>query len=774
MSKKYNKKINCILRNIIIVFIILFFNFNVYATSIGTEDSNSPEMPEIEAESKQNEEGTTIPGEETEDEKKAKEIDEKAAIGLNQTEDQDSGITMEDIEEKNYTIEDIVYNRVPIFDINVFSDTSAGVKIPDNSIEGILKKIVAIWYVSLRNVAFIILAILIIYTGMMMAISTIADEKATYKKRLIGWIKGIVILAFIHYIIYIVINLNQNIVNTIAQTSGKESQIYNTIKTRAMDTRLSIGFPATLLYLTLIIMWLRFIWTYIKRKFNVEFLIILAPLVVAKYTYELSSGKKSKILSNWFQRFTTAVFIQSIHALFYTIFVGTVLEISTDNLLGFVISLMVMNFMLSADKLFTSIFKFNFSGKDIDDLNRPFVPREDLNELFVTYSVAKRIIPNGVEAVKRTGYSVGADISKIYNNQMDKLDQKNGRDNRAIIRNKLNAPKDAIDDWALNRIKIKDKDYKNPITKSIGQTITSGKKAMRQRIILRKMSRQQGETKDFVKRTIKMKHKETKRRFTSNYKFIKDVAVGGVEAILAIPIGVNYGADSGLTVGVNATNNLIEAKELGSRDNKKKNLKYSYQLNDVIQSVETVYDETNKISEDVNNLSEEEKVKVKESIKKYNKLGMNKYEIANTIKNNQEFTQKSISEDKDIEKIIKTIEDKLPDNISEKEKKDIKNRAIDIIKENKRKSIEEENKQRDKEDESKYKYNNKNEKGNYSYNIDEIAEGINSAIIKHAFGDKNEEIGKSVEKISSANSKEVAKKDSFGKILDLNKFADTL
>ena len=435
---------------------------------------------------------------------------------------------------------------------------------------------------------------------------------------------------------------------------------------------------------------------------------------------------------------------------------------------------MVLNFMLSADKLFTSIFKFNFSGKDIDDLNRPFVPREDLSELFVTYSVAKRVIPNGVEAVKRTGYSVGADISKIYNNQMDKLDQKNGRDNRAILRNKLNAPKDAIDDWALNRIKIKDKDYKNPITKSIGQTITSGKKAMRQRIILRKMSRRPGETKDFVKRTIKMKHKETKRRFTSNYKFIKDVAVGGVEAILAIPIGVNYGVDTGLTVGVNATNNLIEAKELGSRDNKKKNLKYSYQLNDVIQSVETVYEETNKISEDVNNLSEEEKEKVKESIKEYNKLGMNKYEIAKTIKDNQEFTKKSILEDKDIEQIIKTVEDKLPDNTSEKEKKNIRDNAINIIKENKRKSIEEENKQRDKEDEYKYKYNNKNEKQKYSYNMDEIVEGINNAVIKFSFGEKYEEIGESVDKISSANSKEVAKKDSFGKILDLNKFADTL
>ena len=268
-------------------------------------------------------------------------------------------------------------------------------------------------------------------------------------------------------------------------------------------------------------------------------------------------------------------------------------------------------------------------------------------------------------------------------------------------------------------------------------------------------------------------------------------------AILAIPIGVNYGVDTGLTVGVKATNNLIEAIELGSRDNKKKNLKYSYQLNDVIQSVETVYEETDKISEDVNNLSEEEKGKVKESIKKYNKLGMNKYVIDETIKNNKEYTKDSILEDKDIEKIISKVEEKLPEDMSESEKKKIKDNAIDIIKENKRKSIEEENAQSDKEDESKYKYNNKenieekntqrdkkdeskyeynnkNEKQNYSYNIDEIAEGINSAIIQHSFGDKYEEIGKSIEKISSANSKEVAKKDSFGKILDLNKFADTL
>ena len=759
MSKKNTIKINYILINILITTIILFFNFNIYSYSINLTDSSHPETPEIEAESDQNDEGT-ISREESKEEKAAEEIDERAAKGLNQKEEQESEDTINETEEKNYTIEDIVYNRVPIFDINVFSDTSGGETIKDGTIESIVKKVVSIWYVSLRNVTFVVLAILIIYTGIMMAITTVADKKATYKRSLVGWIKGIVIAAFIHYIIYIAINLNQNIVNTIAQTSGKEAQIYNTIKTRALDTRLSIGFPATILYLTLLIMWLRFIWTYAKRKFNVEFLIILAPFVVAKYTYELSSGKKSKILSNWFQRFTTAVFIQSIHALFYTIFVGTVLEISTDNLLGFVISLMFLNFMLSADKIFTGIFKFNFSGKDIDDLNRPFKPREDLAAIFVTYSIAKRTVQNGASTVSKTGYALGTDISNLYNRGMDALDKKNGKDNRAIIRNKINAPKEAIEDFALNRTVIKDKEYKNPISKAIGKAVTSGKKAIRRRIILKKMSRNPGETKDFVKRTVKMKHKETKRKFTSNYKFIKDIALGGAEAVLAIPIGVNYGPDTGLTAGAYALNHINEAINLGSNENKKKNKEYTYQLNDVIESVETVYEETNNISEKVKELNEDEKDKVRNCIKEYNELGINKYEIEKILEKSQEYTEKSIIGDDNIEKIINTVEKQLPDNISEKEKEEIKNNAINNIQENKK------NNNGTKDD--------KTNKGNYSYNIDEIAEGINNAIIKYTFGEEYKDIGKSVEKISSVNSKEATKKNSFGKLIDINKFADTL
>ena len=692
------KKINLILLSITAAFVIIFSNFYVYA-----EDTDN----------------------ETETNKKIEsEISE--------------------YDDDIYSIESIVYNKVPFLDINVFSDTSAGVKMPDNSIESVLKRTVAIWYVLLRNVSFVIFAILLIYSGMMMSISTIAEEKANYKRRLIGWLKGLIAAAFIHYIIYIIINLNQNIVNTIAQTSGKELQIYNTIKTRAMDTRISIGIPATLLYLTLIIMWVRFLWTYIKRKFNVEFLIILAPLVVAKYSYELSGGKKSNILLNWFQRFTTAVFIQSIHALFYTIFVGTVLDLSTTNLAGFILSLMVLNFMLSADKLFTNIFKFNFSGKDIDDLNRPFKLKSDLNDIFITYSVAKRTIPAISTIASKTGRTISTEVSKDYNDIMDKLDKKNGKDNRAIIRNKLNTPKETAENWILNKINYTDKEHKNPI-----------KNKVRRIIILKKMSRKPGDVKQFTKKTVKMKNNETKRRFTSNYKFIKDVALGGAEAILAIPIGVNYGAEAGLTAGVYSIDNLMEATTLGSKDNKTKEKKYKKQMDEVVESVETVYEETNKVTEKVENLNKTEVEDVKNRIKIYSKLGMDKYKIKKEIQKDFDFTNNHQIEEKDIEKMIDKIENKLPDDMSEEEKSDIKNNAINTIKDNKKKSNEAEDKDN-------------------SYNTDEIVEGINDAIIQYSFGDKYKEIGKSIEKISSTNSKEVAKKNSFGTLIDINHLAETL
>ena len=102
-------------------------------------------------------------------------------------------------DEKIYTIEDIVYNRVPVFDINVFSNTAGGQDAEDNSVVSTIRKIVATWYVAIRNAVAVFLGILLIYTGIRMAIATVASDRAKYKEFLIGWLKSIIILFTINY-----------------------------------------------------------------------------------------------------------------------------------------------------------------------------------------------------------------------------------------------------------------------------------------------------------------------------------------------------------------------------------------------------------------------------------------------------------------------------------------------------------------------------------------------------------------------------------------------
>ena len=108
-----------------------------------------------------------------------------------------------------------------------------------------------------------------------------------------------------------------------------------------------------------------------------------------------------------------------------------------------------------------------------------------------------------------------------------------------------------------------------------------------------------------------MKHKTTIKKFKSNYKFIKDIALGGAEAILAIPLGVNYGADVGLTTGFKSLNNITDATKLGSKENKEKEKSHYKKIDDAVKSVETVHDETNKISDEINKLSEEDKKEIR-------------------------------------------------------------------------------------------------------------------------------------------------------------------
>ena len=130
--------------------------------------------------------------------------------------------------EGNITIESIVYNRVSLFDANIFNiDGQEKVEQPESSsitteqvndeekgylpnstesVEGslyegeitsndndtinVIRENIANWYYALRYLCIIGLLITLIYLGIRMALSSIGEQKAKYKQMCIAWVVG--------------------------------------------------------------------------------------------------------------------------------------------------------------------------------------------------------------------------------------------------------------------------------------------------------------------------------------------------------------------------------------------------------------------------------------------------------------------------------------------------------------------------------------------------------------------------------------------------------
>lgn len=124
--------------------------------------------------------------------------------------------------EASLTIEKLLFNKVPILDVNFFDFSSAGgeeiIRAEEGEQENVLYVIrenIAVWYTILRNLSIILLLITLIYLGIRMAISSVAEEKAKYKELLKSWFASFLIVFSIHYIMIFILYLNQALIDTI-------------------------------------------------------------------------------------------------------------------------------------------------------------------------------------------------------------------------------------------------------------------------------------------------------------------------------------------------------------------------------------------------------------------------------------------------------------------------------------------------------------------------------------------------------------------------------
>ena len=58
-----------------------------------------------------------------------------------------------------------------------------------------------------------------------MAISTIASDKAVYKRMLVDWVGGVIIIFTMHYIMYFAININETLVNIVRESANAINKV---------------------------------------------------------------------------------------------------------------------------------------------------------------------------------------------------------------------------------------------------------------------------------------------------------------------------------------------------------------------------------------------------------------------------------------------------------------------------------------------------------------------------------------------------------------------
>lgn len=310
---------------------------------------------------------------------------------------------MSEYMKKSITLEKIVYNEIPLFDVNVFSGDEAGGKtVESDTLVSAIRKLVAEWYYVFRLIAIIGLLLILIYIGIKMAISTAAEEKAKYKTLFVNWLVAFVIVFFMQYFMVFVMQINQALID-IFKGIGKSLNLYETVRTLTWEVKMSTGIIATALYVMLIYYMLKFVVMYFKRLFIVVVLIVLAPLVAAKYAIDkLSGSKDSQTLKTWGQEYVFNVLMQSIHAFTYTIFTAVSLDIakattnSTSDVsyifANIVLVIIFFRFMIESEKILKKMMKLvTGPGADFGDANSTSI--RDLFGLTILTQLMRELKP---------------------------------------------------------------------------------------------------------------------------------------------------------------------------------------------------------------------------------------------------------------------------------------------------------------------------------------------------------------------------------------------
>ena len=272
-----------------------------------------------------------------------------------------------------------------------------------------LQAVISQWYSALRNIALVLSMSVLLYIGIRMLLSSVAQDKAKYKQMLMDWFISICLLFFMHYIMAFSVSIVNELTNILVyqqETDPNNAKSFSTITELDKDGKIEeklkevgredviqdgtkptedggqentryavwptnlmgqlrvaaqksygdasyVGYSICFFVLTLLTLF--FIFTYLKRVLYMAFLTMIAPLVALTYPIDKISDGEAQAFNKWLKEYIFNLLIQPLHLIIYTVLVSSAFELAGENV---IYSLVAIAFLIPAEKLMRSFFGF--------------------------------------------------------------------------------------------------------------------------------------------------------------------------------------------------------------------------------------------------------------------------------------------------------------------------------------------------------------------------------------------------------------------------------
>lgn len=230
-----------------------------------------------------------------------------------------------------FTIYDLVMGNYKTFNLN-FSNMDYSIANKEDSdlklMEKLTKNVLA-FYGRMRNLSLAISLFVLLYIAIRMALANVADSRAKYQNMLLAWFTSVCLIFFMHYLIIILSYVSGwalGAVRDLAEIMGVtniEGQIVKGEFTTLQNNASGFHLFQTLIMVTIFVYYeIKFLIAYIKRFFEMLFLITIAPLVTVTYAIDKVGDNRAQAFQTWFKELINKYVIQIVHAIMYVLFIS--------------------------------------------------------------------------------------------------------------------------------------------------------------------------------------------------------------------------------------------------------------------------------------------------------------------------------------------------------------------------------------------------------------------------------------------------------------------